>query len=247
MTDDALDAGMLGLTRYSWAFSAPIEMVHGEWVRYADAAAVIAAEKARADASANYAEALARAVARDEIAKLSPAPVGGDERFAPFKAVDLGDGMGKAYVVAPTPPAKDTGEVRIGDTAKMRRDIEAAARTGHTSIPVSIDTARQLADRIADLEARLAEAEVRAGNLSAGLEWWKREQIAAERALAEAEKRIAALEADRRNVFDAGFWSSVGPTTEGEFVAWVKDCETAWEDYAARALLSPASEGKTDG
>ena len=48
----------VGLTRYSWAFSAPIEMVHGEWVRYADAAAVIAAEKARADASANYAEIL---------------------------------------------------------------------------------------------------------------------------------------------------------------------------------------------
>jgi hypothetical protein len=179
-------------------------------------------------------------------AKPSPAPVG-DALVRCYECEAVFPNGDACPQCNPTPPAKDTGEVRIGDTAKMRRDIEAAARTGHTSIPVSIDTARQLADRIADLEARLAEAEVRAGNLSAGLEWWKREQIAAERALAEAEKRIAALEADRRNVFDAGFWSSVGPTTEGEFVAWVKDCETAWEDYAVRALLSPASEGKTDG
>lgn len=36
----------VGLTRYSWAFSAPIEMVHGEWVRYADAAAAIERVKA---------------------------------------------------------------------------------------------------------------------------------------------------------------------------------------------------------
>jgi uncharacterized SAM-dependent methyltransferase len=97
------------------------------------------------------------------------------------------------------------------------------------------------AHAIADLEARLADvgrlqkSTYRVNRLLAS------ERDAAERALAEAKKRIEALEAGLRTMVghyvelagsgDCGFWD---PEKEPEVIA-------------ARALLSPASEGKTDG
>lgn len=106
-------------------------------------------------------------------------------------------------------------------------------------------------EKIADLEARLAEAET-------SRTYWKlrhaQETEAAERDLAEATKRIEALADSDKMLALLGRYAAAMPNL-GNVISWLDNgCEPAKAADELRiiqgkidALLSPASEGKTDG
>lgn len=150
-------------------------------------------------------------------AKLSPAPVGEERRkFVGDIIAGIKPEVDRLMGKAPTPPAKDTeGEDKV--QAALDRLYSGETHYPHADVTF-------VRNRIADLEARLAEAGTKT------LEWAGRAGHA-ERALADATKRIEALEAGLRPFAEAA----------GEMALPTPAL------LRARALLSPASEGKTDG
>lgn len=173
-----------------------------------------------------------REIAREEIAKLSPAPVGEDVR----RCFECGTVFSLTTVCptcnppatldlmshsAPTPPAKDTeGEayfyavslfLHLAPQCEPLPDLIGVLTQIDNATTVIPDMRKQ----IADLEARLAEAEIRSG------QGWAAKRVA-EHALADATKRIEAA-IERCHGVAAG----------------VDDIYEVIDDL--RALLSPAS------
>lgn len=148
---------------------------------------------------------------------------GSDQRYAPFKTIDLGDGMGKAYVYEPTPPAKDTGEAMPGWVSNEIGRSLAALREEFAVPDVRDFDMGHLSwlrmrlvwgdDRIADLEAQLAEAAEKArdqGRKACDLfdeaaraqkaeRAAIRERDEARSSLETAERRIGELESEERH------------------------------------------------
>lgn len=173
-------------------------------------------------------------------AKLSPAPVGEDDCLA-------GDcsWCGPRGEAAPTPPAEGSA----GGNATASWDNSLAEAN----------------EKIADLEARLAEEKAirahREDELSAWLRTAESDADENYKALAEARKRNAALDADTKRMAATLLFYKDGPTKKERaesFDVSVRSRMRGWglsilqgkhEQVAdeARAILSPASEGKTDG